>query len=258
MSSDLIIGGLLGMIAAVFFGMVIAGLWALIYFVSNRDYKYTVRIRNMTGGKAIMELHKAKKLNHPKLGECYYVPSLKSQKRHLLPYHGSSYELPISGKKWFVPFTYFDGEYTPEEFEPHSLKVQREVIVKVSDLTDVEKAIVEKRNPKELLDDFVKIMREKSVFILRPVNKAIRKWVLDADRVINEENELRLSWFERNKDFIMLTVMVIIAGVVCFLMILFSAQYATNLVNHPAATPQWAIDLLNASLNSSHVPPPIG
>jgi hypothetical protein len=251
MSSDLIIGGLLGIIAAMFMGLTLGAIIGAIYFFTNKDYKYKIRVRNMSGGKAVIEILKGKRMKHPLLGECYYVPALKSQKRHILPYHGSAYEMPISGKKWFVPFTYYDGEYTPELYDPFSGEEELDKIVRKQDLTPDELA---KLSDKERDDAFFKVRRKVRVFILRPVNKAIRKWVLDADRAIEQENMLKLNWFERNKDFIMLTVMCLIAGVVCFMMILFSAQYGMHVIDHPAATPQWAIDMLNASLNATGMP----
>jgi hypothetical protein len=239
--TDLVIGVVLGGVGAIFIGFIVTVFIYIIWVIVNNDYKYIVRIRNMTGGKAVIEMHKAKKINHPKLGESYYIPKLKTQKRHLLPYHGSSFELPITGKKWYVPFTYFNGEYTPEDFDPYSTEIEKTFIKETS------KGV------------FEKVTEKVKFFILKPVNKAIRKWVLDADRVCNEENVMRLSWFERNKDFIIMMAVIIVVGVICFMAIIFAFQYASNVVTLQAQTPDWVQQLLtNSSLSANDAPPNLG
>lgn len=237
MLSDLILGAFLGLFGGLIVLMFLAGLIWVVWWIVNKDYKYRVRVRNMTGGKAVVEWHKAKKIKHPLLGEAYYIPSLKSQNRPHVPFLGSQYELPMRNK-WYVPVTFYDGEYVPEEFDPFTQTIEREVIKEIKPLV------------------FEKILEKVRVFILRPVPKSIRKWVLDADKVANEENPIKLSWFERNKEFIAIVILLIIVGIVCFIMILFSFQYGVEVINNAPQTPAWAIDLLNASINQSMGAPP--
>ena len=244
MMADLVIGGLMGMVAAfVLLGTMAVIAW-LVWWLMNKDYKYIMRIRHISGGKAVITQVQAKKVNDPLLGICYYAPSLKKNKRHLLPYLGSEYEIPLTtGKKWYVPFSDYSEEYMPETFDPLSKPEEYQVIE-------------EDKNNK---GSFIKVKKVMQTYILRPVNKSIRKWVLDADRAANEENDIRLSWFERNKEFILMVVLMVLTGIICFMVILFSFQYGTHVVDTPAATPQWAIDLLNATLNNTaSVPPQFG
>lgn len=240
MIADLLIGGFMGFFACLLLLIVCAGIFAAIYFTVNKDYKYYIRIRNMSGGKAVMQWVKAKKIKHPKLGLAYYMPKLKSQNMALAPCFGSEYEYPL-GKRWHVALTYYSEEWAPERYDPMSSKVEHEIIKQTSPGV------------------FQKIKEEIPVYILRPVPKSIRKWILDADRISNEENPIKLSWFERNKEFIAIVVIAILTTVICFMAILFSFQYGIEVINNPPQTPQWAIDLLNASLNQSmSVPPQFG
>lgn len=242
MITDLIIGIVIGVIGFIFFaGLLIIISWAIWYTV-NKDYKYRVRIRNMSGGKAVMEWVKAKKIKHEKLGEAYYMPSLTKENRSLAPVLGSEYEFPL-GKKWYVALTYYSGEYAPEKFEPTSETIKRDVIEEDPDKVGF----------------FRKVTKDIQIYILRPVPKSIRKWVLDADKVANSENMIKLSWFERNKEIILIIVLAIITGALCIMALLFTFQYTTAVATNVQPTPQWAIDLLNYSItNSTGAPPTLG
>jgi len=240
MIADLIIGGFLGFFACIILLATMAGIGFGVYYVMNKDYKYRIRIRNMSGGKAVMQYVKAKKIKHEKLGLAYYMPKLRGQNMSLAPCFGSEYEYP-QGKGWHVALTYYSEEWCPEVFDPMSSPVEREIIKETSPGV------------------FEKVKEVTKVYILRPVPKSIRKWILDADRISNEENPLKLSWFERNKEIIAIVVIAILTCVICFMAILFSFQYGIEVINNPPITPQWAIDLLNASVsNSANVPPPMG
>lgn len=227
--TSLLFGVILGGMGIMVFALAIGLLWLM----ARMEYKYYIRIRNFTGGKAVCEYFWAKKIRHKELGEVYCIPKLAKEKRQYLPYLGSVYELPYKNKKYTVHMTWYNGEYTPEDFE---------------DLVTEEKEII---NPDTNQKETLRITR----FIIRPVSKLMRQFIINNDRVVEQETELDPTWWDKNKWIVFGLIMAIIFAGVCITMFVYSYQYSIEMMTKSGNPPAWVANLLaNATTNMA---PPV-
>lgn len=222
--TSLIIGLFLGIMGICVFGL---GL-GLLFLLTRLEYKYYIRIRNFTGGKAVCEYFWAKKIRHPELGEVYCIPKLAKEKRQYLPFIDSKYELPYKNKKYTVHMTWYNGEYTPEDFE------------------DIVKETKEIIDPVTLLKKEVTFSR----FIIKPVSKLMRQFIISNDRVVEQETEMQMTWWDKNKWIIFGLIMGIIFAGVCITMFVYAYQYSVEMMTQSGNPPAWVQQLLtNATQN---------
>lgn len=226
--TSFLIGAILGCMGIVVFGV---GIFIL-FLLTRLEYKYYVRIRNFTGGKAVCEYFWAKKIRHPDLGEVYYIPKLIKEKRQYLRFVDSRYELPYKNKKYTLHYTWYNGEYTPEDFEDVIIE-EREVL-----------------NPVTMLKETKKIER----FIIRPVSKLMRQFVIHSDAVIEKETEVQMTWWDKNKWIVFGLIMGIIFAGVCITMIIYAFQFSNELLQAGNTAPPWLQSVLNASTNGMAPP----
>ena len=228
--TSLLFGGILGAMGIIVFAMGIG----LIFVITRLEYKYYIRIRNFTGGKAVCEYFWAKKIRHKELGEVYCIPKLAKEKRQYLRYLGSEYELPYKNKKYTVHMTWCNGEYTPETFEDVIIE-KKEVI-----------------NPDTNEKETITIKR----FIVRPVSKLMRQFIINNDRVVEAETELDLTWWDKNKWIVFGLIMAIIFAGVCITMFVYSYQYSIEMMTTSGNPPSWVANLLNNA--TTNLAPPTG
>lgn len=206
-----------------------------LYILTRMEYKYYVRIRNMTGGKDVYEYKWAKKVNHPKLGTVYLIPSYKKENRPYIPFIDSKYEHPYKNKKFSISVIWYNGEYAFEDFDP-IIKEKVDVI-----------------NPETLVKESKEICR----FVLRPVPKMMRQFVLEQDRVVNSETDDNLTWWDKNKWIVFGLIMGLIFAGVCLTMIVYSYQFSADLITQSAQVPAWMQNILS-NQTVAMAPPPVG
>jgi hypothetical protein len=91
-------------------------------------------------------------------------------------------------------------------------------------------------------------------FIIRPVSKLMRQFVIHSDAVIERETEIKMTWWDKNKWIVFGLIMGIIVAGVCITMIVYSFQYSNSLIEAGSQAPPWIQGLLNAT-QSGLAPP---
>lgn len=259
MAVDLFLGMILGGAVAFVVMLFIIGVIWFVKLLLDKDLKYLIKVINYTGGQPTVEEYKAKKVMNKHMGEVYFIPALKKQKRQYLVYLGSKYEYPTKKGKYVVIFVDRDGDRVPIEFNP-TVTEQREMILnykfltkeELENLPDKDKEYLSKAKDKN--QTFFKVTREIKVDVLRPVPKNIRKFIIDNDRQIAEENPADLTWWDKNKQEVVMLAMIAIIGAVLIFVTIFAYQHADKVLASAQAAPAWAQSFVNASQANVAIP----
>jgi hypothetical protein len=125
---SVIIGAFIGASVLVFIGVMLF----MIKLLIDAPYTYLVRVMHLTNGRETPHLYVAKKVMHDKLGEVLYCAKRRKETNSpYMPFFGSSKQYDMHGfktYKHFVPMTYCDGSYAPEE-HISSIKVKHKQIL---------------------------------------------------------------------------------------------------------------------------------
>jgi hypothetical protein len=263
MAIDLFLGMFIGgAISLIFFIFVVGIIW-FVRLMLDKDLKYLLKVINYTGGQPTIEEYKAKKVFNKMIGECYFVPALKKQKRQYFVYLGTKYEYPTKKNKFVVIFVDRDGDRVPIEFNPTVVE-SRELILNYLQLTSEEIGSLSPKD-REYVDKihdrskaFVKIIRKVKIDVLNPVPKNIRKFIIDNDRQIAQENPGDLGFWEKyGKDIMTISFIAVVGGVLIFLTI-FAYQHADKVLASAQSAPAWAQSLINATQQNISIGPRLG
>lgn len=232
--TGLIIGFIVSMVVFFFFAVVVF----LLVLISKAKWTRIIRVTNITAGLPQVELHKARLIKHPKLGDCYEVPKLRKEGRQFIQFYGSKYEYPTTKSRVkFVPVTFYQNVYAPEKYE-YTERVEMETIEKIG-------------------KKYEKVKKEVIRAIVTPLKSSMRQFNLAADKAIDEEYNIPVGWFERNKALILSLGMIMITATLCILMIIFTYQASVEGAFSVNEVPDWARTLLDA-VTSGQAPPPAG
>lgn len=241
MNMNIIFGVFIGGIAGVIFCLIVGAVIFLIRMMIMAKYNRIIRVNVVTAGRIVAEWHKGYLIKHKTLGECYVVPKLHRENRKFINYFGSKYEYPTNKSRIkYVPVTYYQNVYVPEEYE--SLE-QR----------DMETIEYNKTTKK-----YEKLISSVTCSIVTPVKNSMRQFNLAADKAIQEEYNIPVGFFERNKAVILALGMLFITGAVCALIIIFTYQSAADGMFNQM--PDWARPLVDGmtTLVQNQAPPPTG
>jgi hypothetical protein len=226
-----------------FFGLFIVGGFAtLIYLINQSAFNRLIRITNWTAGKPYVEWYWAKKQKHPELGDVYFVPKLKRDKRQYIPYFGSDKKYPTNrNKKMYVPVTYYNGIYVPESYDPSS-EQEIEVIESHTEIDAKGKEIT----------TFKKTKKKLSIFISKTIPQSNRMFYLKSDVEIEREFAKNDGWWSKYGTTVISIAMLLITAVVCAVMIIFSYETTGKILSN--ATPSWVQTLIDA-IQGGQAPP---
>jgi hypothetical protein len=239
MAMTLMTGLIYGVLGTTIFFIVLIGIIFLIKIMSDTKYKYFIKITNITGGKETIEYYYGTKLNHPEHGDVYYVPKLKKEKRHYIPYTSSKYEYPVAGRKnIYVPLVFDTNVYHPETMDAFE---EREI-----------EKIIKSINPETKKAEFKKIKQKIREYITKPVKLSMRSWVLRNDSIIKDEYQLVPSWWEKHGHLVLSAAIIGFTVIVCVMMIIFSYQLSQDLLSNQA--PAWVQNVLQ-SVDANVAPP---
>lgn len=233
MDVNLILGIVLGGIAAFFFFLLMTVVIWLFWIMHQAKYNRLIRIKNITAGKPVAEFYKGRFIKHPKLGDCYEVPKLRREGRQFIQFFGSTYEYPTNKSRVkFVPVTFYNNVYAPEKYEWSQ---------------EIEIEAIEKNGRK-----YEKVIKKVYQPIVTPLKSSMRQFNLAADKAIEEEYNVPVGWFERNKAVILSLGMIFLTVVLCIMLIVFTYQSAADGLFSRA--PEWVQPILDA-LSQNQAPP---
>lgn len=233
--AQLITGLIFGIAGTMVLSFIIAVVLLLLFLISKAKWNRILRITNITAGQASVEILKARIIKHPKLGDCYEVPDLRREGRQFIQYFGSKYEYPTNKNKIkFVPLTYYQNATAPEKYT-FTEDIEVEVIVK---------------NGKK----YERVLKKVNQPIVTPLKSSMRQFNLAADKAIDEEYNVPVGWFERNKTLIMALGMLFITVMLCIMMIVFTYQASVDGAFSVSNVPDWAKAILDA-VTSGQAPP---
>ena len=208
----------------------------LLVLISKAKWNRIIRVQNITAGQAQVDLCKARLVKHPTLGDCYEVPKLRREGRQFIPFFGSKYEYPTTKAKIkFVPVTYYQNVTAPEKY---------------GFTEDIEIEVIEKNGKK-----YEKVLKKVSQAIVTPLKSSMRQFNLAADKAIDQEYNIPVGWFERNKTLILALGMLFITVMLCIMMIVFTYQASADGAFSVTNVPEWAKAILDA-VTSGQAPPP--
>lgn len=236
MDANLITGLVIGIIVTMVIVFFIIVIVFLLWLVSNAKYNRVVRVKNITAGQPQVEIQKARLIKHPKLGDCYEVPKLRKEGRQFVPFFGSAFEYPTTKSRIkFVPVTFYQNVYAPEKYE-YKENVEIETIEKVG-------------------KKYEKVIKNVIKPIVTPLKSSMRQFNLASDKAIDEEYNIPVGWFERNKTLIMALGMLFITATLCIMMIVFTYQASADGAFSVNEVPEWAKVILDA-ITGNQAPPP--
>lgn len=227
---------ILTFLVTIFSLIFIGAIGYIVWLFMNAPFNRLIRIKNWTAGKPYVEYVRAKVMKHDKLGYVYFMPQLKRENRQYCRYFGSEYEYTTNkSKKFYVPITYMNGVYAPEEYNAYETN-EREVI-----------EFNEKTN------HFEKINKQVKSYIVQPLKQSMRQFNLDSDITIKEEYGKSSGFWEKYGVYVVSISMIGMVSVVCILLLIFAFQYAQDLNSAPA----WVTNFLDA-VTPNAAPPTTG
>ena len=213
----------------------IVGIW---YLGREAMYNRHIRITNWTAGTPYIEWYRARKTKHRELGDIYEIPKLKKEKRQYIPYFGTDKEFPMNrNKQFYVPVTYYNGVYVPESYNPYS---------------EQEIEVIEPAKNEKGKDTFKKIKKKITVFITKTIPQSNRMFYLKSDVAIEQEFTADPGWWAKNGQYVVAISIIVIAGVVATMMIIFGYEAYSDLVSKTA--PPWLNTLIDA-IGGGQAPP---
>lgn len=237
-NTDLITGLVFGIVGTMIIGTIMLVFIMLFVMLHKLKFNRLIRVKNITAGQPKVEWYKGRLIKHKTLGDCYEIPKLRKEQRQFIPFFGSTYEYPTQkAKLMYVPVTFYQNVYSPEKYEYKE---------------EIEIETIQKNNK---TGKYEKIIKKTVQSMINPLKSSMRQFNLAADKVIEEEFNLPIGWFERNKAIILSFAIVFIAAVVAVIMIVFAYQAGADGVY--AQTPEWARSILDA-VTANQAPPPSG
>ena len=252
-----VVGFIVGTFATGMFFIVAIGAMWFFYTMHNAKYNRHIRINNKTAGKDTVEVYRGRLMKHKTLGDVYHVPALKREDRHYIPFTGKSHEFPMNKRKeFFVPLTFYDGTYAPEQYE-HTEEVERDVIIKkYGDLTEDEYFkldIAEREKNKKLYKvSFHKVKQKVVSYIVKPTKYSMRQFNLNMDTSIKDDFFLNPGFWDKYGGLMVGFGIILISAVVAIVMIVFAYQWAVDL---SANQPDWIADILTGLSNNGAIAP---
>ena len=218
----------------------------VILLITRAPYKYIIRVNDMTQGQAGVHLYLAKKLIHPQLGEVLEASKRKQVTgSKYFPYFGNVYEYTTRGFKgaqYFVPMTYLNGTYAPEQFQPTS-----KVLVK--------NIVMENGKP-------VMVEREVEQFVSRPLNMSTRMWHLNNDTNVKEDYMKTQDFWSKYGAMAVSALMIIAAVGLALFALIYSGEYQKTLLSQATVvseqTANRVVQMLNEGNTTPLNPPPTG
>lgn len=237
-------GFLYGFIGAFFLVAVIGGITFAFWIMDSiRNNKMFV-IFNISGGKYDLEYRRGRVIDHKTLGRVYYIPSKQKQgSLQFAHYFGSKYEYPSQKNQQRIVPLVCDGQvYTPLELAHTTTKTEKFLEEFTQDKEVNGKTISVK--------DFRIAEKTIEVPIMKPISSDQVSFFLQEQQSLLEETTGDLSWWERNKSFVMLMGMVFAGVIIIVFAMIFSYQIYVN----DTAVPGWIADFIAAS-ESGQAPP---
>lgn len=247
-----------GFVASAFFIIAIVAVW-LFNMMHNAKYNRIIKITNKTGGKDVVEWWKGCLMKHKVLGDVYYVPALKKEDRHYIPFTGKSDEYPTNKpRQQFVPLTFLDGTYAPEKHQ-HTEEVEIDVIEKrYGDLSEEEYLKIplsEREKNKTLYKvSFHRIKKKVTSYIIKPTKYSMRQFNLMMDTSIKDDFFLNPGFWDKYGGLVVAFGLVLMASVVSIVMIVFAYQWGVDISQN---IPEWMQTFLQSfAANSGAAAPP--
>lgn len=240
---------LLGIVIGGFcLGVFAIGIVVLVFFLKMRN-THLFAIRHIhKGGSFTIERVVGRPMLHPKLGEVYYVSSLKAQKRQYIPIFGRSLELPLRGgmQRYFVPLAYYNNTYAPESVQT-MVKDMGERIEIVQD------AITKKPVAKIIKEEIERP-------IIKPLAQSMRQFHLFNDAAINDEYKADKSWIEQWGPWIGAALIIFVALIFAVMVMVFGMQAASNMPSLETFSETVAArtaEILGNQSNTTNAPPTV-
>lgn len=225
-----------------FLGFIIGGFVFLFYIINQQTFNRLVRITNWTAGTPYVEWYRGKKMRHKELGEVYYIPKLKREKRQYIPYFGTDKEYPTNkSRQMYVPVTFWNGTYVPEKYDPYT-EQEMEVI----------EPVIEKDAKGNEITIFKKIKKKMTVFISKTIPQSNRMFYLKSDVEIEKEFAKDAGFWEKYGATIASVSMSLITGIVCVVMVVFAFETVSEILSQ--STPAWLQTLID-TLQGGQAPP---
>jgi len=222
-----------GILGTFFLMMFIGGIIFVGYLLNRQIYNRQIRIKNWTAGKPYVEVYWGRVEKHKTLGDVYYIPKLKNQERHYIPYFGGKYEYGTNkGKIFYVPLSFYNGSYSPEQYDPYHIE-EKETIYKTES------------------GEWVKGMQKIQTFITKPVKASISQFVMEADTSIKDEFDIKPGWWEKYGGYVLTFIIVFAGAAVSIIFVIFGYKMGIDSSQIPA----WAQHVLEKTVTA---PPPAG
>lgn len=239
-----------------FFILAIVIVW-LMMMIHNQQFNRQIRITNKTAGKDLAELYRAKLINHKTLGEVYYIPALKKEKRHYVPYYGKQYEYPTNKNKLsYVPLSYYNGTYAPEGYA-HTEEEKQEVIrLFINGVNEKEFHLLpenDKRRDKPHKLEYRKVEETIEKNIIKPTKYSMRHFNLEMDTAIKDDFFLMPGFWDRYGGYILSFGLAMSGAIVAIIMIVFAYQWGVDVSQN---APEWMRGFMEQVANNGLAAPP--
>jgi acid stress-induced BolA-like protein IbaG/YrbA len=219
MAMSILQAGVIGAVLA-FFGLLLTAFVPTFLFIVWRTKNNVIfKITEKTAGKDVVQLLRGRREKNPEIGTVYFIPKLRKEGRQWVPFFGSQYEYPVAGKKNIVvPLIYDSGIYAPETYE-YGHEVMHPYFEFVTD---------EKGNKKP-------VKKEKLIYepIIKPISQSLFAFWIRASKLVTEEYDPNNSWWARFGTIVVGLVILVVAGVISFMMLVFAYQWATDFQEAP-------------------------
>ena len=232
MGYELLVYGIVGTLIAC---ILIFVFFFLLFVMHNTKNNIDMKITVVSAGKPYVYIVKARKTNKKGIGLCYEIAdkSFRNQQMHIVPFFGESYTYSVMGKKrQYLPLTYNNGAYAPEEY------VAKELVNVVVDIDN----------------KGTTVQKEIERHIVKPIKTSLRQTYINIMKYHEVEYGEKQGWWQKNGALVLSFSILFVVMVVSIMMIIFANQYAQAIAS--GEEPAWMNTFISRLSNIINGEPP--